>query len=58
MRTPIRLADTAEEQWIRVNEEMRAETGTDESHWTADQVREYVLRLDAARIEAGWVVAQ
>lgn len=52
-----RPADVTEDEFIRVNEETRTEFGTDEAHWTADQVREYLLRLDAARIETGWAVA-
>ena len=56
MLTP-RLADEAEAELVRVDQKMHAEFGTDESKWNSGQWRDYFLALDAARIEAGWVVA-
>jgi len=52
-----RLADETEAELARADEEMHAEFGADESKWTSGQWRDYFLALDAARIEAGWVVA-
>lgn len=57
MNTLPRLADETEAAFIRVNEETRLEFGTSESNWTADQVREYLLRLDAARMDPEAAVA-
>lgn len=57
MASPIRLADVVEEQLIRVWTQAHREFGPDEREWTPGQVREYELRLDAARIDAGWVGA-
>lgn len=57
MASPIRLADVVEDALIRVFTEAHREFGPDERTWTSGQVREYELRLDAARIEAGWVTA-
>ncbi|GGW99193.1 hypothetical protein [Streptomyces chartreusis] len=57
MGSPIRLADVVEDALIRVWTEAHREFGPDEREWTPGQVREYELRLDAARLDAGWVVA-
>jgi hypothetical protein len=57
MRAPIRLADQVENALIAVDEKAHADFGPNEADWTPGQVREYVLRADAARIDAGWVVA-
>jgi hypothetical protein len=57
MASPIRLADEVEEALIRVWTDAHREFGPDERTWTPGQVREYELRLDAARIDAGWQVA-
>lgn len=57
MRAPTRLADQVEKALIAVSEEARTEFGPHEADWTQDQVREYVLRLDVARVDAGWAVA-
>ena len=52
-----RFEDQVEAELIRVDQELHDQFGQDESRWTAGQRREYLLRLDAARIETGWVVA-
>ena len=57
MASPIRLADVVEDALIRVWTEAHREFGPDERDWTLGQIREYELRLDAARIDAGWVAA-
>jgi hypothetical protein len=57
MVSPIRLADVVEDALIRVWTEAHREFGPDERAWTPGQVREYELRLDAARLDAGWVAA-
>lgn len=57
MASPIRLADVVEDALIRVWTAAHREFGPDERTWTPGQVREYELRLDAARIEAGWTAA-
>lgn len=57
MASPIRPADIVEEALIRVWTEAHREFGPDERDWTPDQIRQYELGLDAARIDAGWVVA-
>lgn len=57
MASPIRLADVVEDALIRVWTEAHREFGPDEREWTSWQIREYELRLDAARIDAGWVAA-
>lgn len=57
MASPIRLADIVEDALIGVWTEAHREFGPDERTWTASQVREYELRLEAARIEAGWTEA-
>lgn len=57
MASPTRLADVVEEALISVYTEAHREFGPDERQWTPGQVREYELRLDAARIDAGWTDA-
>ncbi|MFJ4932373.1 hypothetical protein ACIP8U_00680 [Streptomyces pseudovenezuelae] len=57
MASPIRLADVVEDALIRVWTEAHREFGPNEREWTSAQIREYELRLDAARIDAGWVAA-
>jgi hypothetical protein len=57
MRSLPRLADETEAELVRADQEMHAEFGPDEHTWTSGQRRDYFLALDAARIEAGWVVA-
>lgn len=57
MASPIRLADIVEDALIRVYTEAHREFGPDERAWTPGQIREYELRLDAARIDAGWAAA-
>jgi hypothetical protein len=51
MAARVRVEDTVEDAYIRVNEEMRTEFGVGEAAWTPDQVREYLIRLDAARFD-------
>ena len=58
MGSPIRHADVVEEELIRVWTDAHREFGPDEREWTPGQIREYELRLDAARLDAGWVVTQ
>jgi hypothetical protein len=57
MKAPARLADTVENALIAVNEEAHVDFGPREADWTPAQVREYLLRADAARVDAGWVAA-
>lgn len=57
MKAPTRLADQVEKALIAVNEEAHTEFGPHETDWTAAQVREYLLRLDVARVDAGWAAA-
>lgn len=57
MASPIRLADVVEEALIQVWTETHREFGPNERDWTSAQVREYALRLDAARIDTGWTEA-
>jgi hypothetical protein len=40
----------------RVDEDARRKYGPDEKTWTPMQVRAYLLDLDAARLDPGWVV--
>ncbi|MFE2563134.1 hypothetical protein [Streptomyces mirabilis] len=49
MATPTRDADLVEDALARVWTEAHREFGPDENKWGSWQVREYVLRLDAAR---------
>lgn len=57
MASPIRLADVVEDALIAVYTDAHREFGPDERDWTPGQVREYELRLEAARIDAGWTGA-
>lgn len=57
MPSPTRHEDRVEDALIAVYTDAHREFGPDERAWTPGQVREYELRLDAARIDAGWVVA-
>jgi hypothetical protein len=49
MASPIRLADVVEDALIRVWTEAHREFGPNERDWTFGQIREYELRLEAAR---------
>jgi hypothetical protein len=51
MGSPIRHADVVEDALIRVWTAAHREFGPDERAWTPGQVREYELRLDAARFD-------
>ena len=55
MATAIRPADVTEEALVRVDTDAHREFGPDENEWTPAQVRKYLLRLDAARIDPGSV---
>jgi hypothetical protein len=45
------LADETEDDLIRADQKMHAKFGPDENEWTPAQVRDYLLALDAARID-------
>lgn len=49
MASPIRLDDEVEEALIRVWTDAHRDFGPDERTWTSGQVRDYELRLEAAR---------
>lgn len=51
MASPIRLDDVIEDALIRVYTAAHREFGPDERAWLPGQVREYELRLDAARMD-------
>ena len=51
-------ADVVEDALARVYVDVHREFGPDERTWTPAQVREYLLLLDAARLDPGWVVTQ
>jgi hypothetical protein len=51
MGAPTRFADTVEQALIAVNEESHRDFGPNETEWLPGQVREYLLRLDAARFD-------
>ena len=53
-----RFEDQVEAELIRVDEELHARFGRDETRWTPSQIRQYLLRLDAARIQTGWVTVR
>ena len=55
--TATRLADVAEDALVHVDTTAHREFGPDETVWTPGQVREYLLRLDAARLDPGSVIA-
>ena len=48
---PAHLADEVEDALIRVWTECHREFGPNEAVWASWQVREYELRLDAARMD-------
>jgi hypothetical protein len=50
------LADVTEDALVRVDQETHAEFGA-EADWTPAEVREYLLRLEAARIDPEAAVA-
>ncbi|MFJ6729453.1 hypothetical protein ACIQPQ_31575 [Streptomyces sp. NPDC091281] len=56
MASPTVAADVVEDALAAVWTEVHREFGPDESVWTPGQHREYLLRLDAARLDPGWVV--
>lgn len=56
MASPTQPADVIEDALVRVWIEAHREYGPDERDWTPAQVRAYLLRLDAARLDPGWVV--
>jgi hypothetical protein len=49
MATPTQDADLIEDALARVWTECHREFGLDESQWAPGEVREYLLRLEAAR---------
>ncbi|MGW0579803.1 hypothetical protein ACWD25_28425 [Streptomyces sp. NPDC002920] len=51
MASPTQHADVVEDALDRVWTEAHPEFGPDELAWTPGQVREYHLRLDAARFD-------
>jgi hypothetical protein len=53
MASLTRPADVVEEALARVWTEAHREFGPDERNWTPAQVREYLLRLDAAQLDPG-----
>jgi 1,6-anhydro-N-acetylmuramate kinase len=53
MATPTRPADVVEDALVHVDADAHREFGPDETTWTPAQVREYLLRLDAARLDPG-----
>ncbi|MHC3450849.1 hypothetical protein [Streptomyces prasinus] len=57
MATAMRPADLVEDALIHVDAATRREFGPDETVWTPGQRREYFLRLDAARLDPGSVIA-
>ena len=56
MATPTRDADIIEEALAHVWTDAHREFGPDERQWAPGQVREYLLRIDAARLDPGSVV--
>lgn len=57
MATATQPADVVEDALAHVWTDAHREFGPDERQWTAGQVREYLLRLDAARLDPGSVIA-
>ena len=51
MATPTQDADLIEDALARVWTEVHREFGPDESAWTPGQMREYLIRIDAARYD-------
>ncbi|MBL3664446.1 hypothetical protein JL475_00100 [Streptomyces sp. M2CJ-2] len=56
MATAVQPADLIEDALVHVWTDAHREFGPDEAAWTPGQVREYLLRLDAARIDPGSVI--
>ena len=56
MATATPPADVIEDALVHVYVDAHREFGPDENQWTPGQVREYLLRLDAARIDPGSVI--
>lgn len=56
MASPTQPADLIEEALVRVWTAAHREFGPDEREWTAAQMRDYLLDLDAARLDPGWVI--
>ncbi len=57
MATATRPADLVEEALAHVWVDAHREFGPDETTWAPGQVREYLLRLDAARLDPGSEIA-
>lgn len=57
MATATQPADVVEDALVHVWTASHREFGPDETVWTPGQVREYLLRLDAARLDPGSVIA-
>ncbi|MFF3928168.1 hypothetical protein [Streptomyces hirsutus] len=57
MATATQPADLIEDALVHVYVDTHREFGPDETVWTAAQVREYLLRLEAARLDPGSVIA-
>jgi hypothetical protein len=57
MASPIRLDDVIEDALIRVYTQAHRDFGPDESTWRPGEMREYLLRLDAARMDPEAAVA-
>ncbi|MFF0166730.1 hypothetical protein [Streptomyces prasinus] len=57
MAAPTMPADVIEDALAHVWVDCHREFGPDESTWLPGQVREYLLRLDAARLDPGSVMA-
>ncbi|MFJ3984339.1 hypothetical protein [Streptomyces fungicidicus] len=55
MATVTQPADVVEDALVRVYVDAHREFGPDERDWTPAQVRKYLLRIDAARIDPGSV---
>lgn len=51
MPSPTRIEDDIEDALTRVWTDTHREFGPDETVWTPGQVREYLIRLDAARFD-------
>jgi len=56
MATVTQPADVIEDALVRVYVDAHREFGPDERTWTPAQVRKYLIRLDAARIDPGSVI--
>lgn len=58
MATVTPPADLIEEALVHVWTEAHRKFGPDESVWSPGQVREYLLSLDAARLDPGSVITR